>query len=206
MGAVTVRPEGPQRLLAAALRDMFAGYARRPILAPTETAIGHSAELRTMAYLLVGAEAVVEGLMDVSMLPPAWRPFHLLWLALLIDGTIAFGAVTRRNPHRLTATALTVRAGLFDQFTVPLADIETVRRERLSVSGRGLRPVPGRADSVICNVTGTAELRLTLRAPLELRLADSSTLRARHLHLAADDPATAHRTLRAASASATPTP
>jgi hypothetical protein len=44
-----------------------------------------------VVYLLVGAEVLVEGLMDVSLIPPAWRFVHLLWIALMADAAVVFG-------------------------------------------------------------------------------------------------------------------
>ncbi|WP_075003911.1 hypothetical protein [Streptacidiphilus jiangxiensis] len=153
-----------------------------------------------IVYLLVGAEVLVEGLMDVSLIPPAWRFVHLLWIALMVDAAIAFGAVTRRHPHQVSAETLTVRAGLLDEFTLPLDLVGSVRRERLSIKGRGVRPVPDRPEAVACNVSGTAELVVELREPVSLRLASGARLVVRRLHLAADDPAAAHRALRSALA------
>lgn len=198
---MVVRSAGRWSMCRAVLRDVLGTYLQRGTPAQRDgTVLGHSAELRTVVYLMVGAEALIEGLMDISIIPPAWRPVHLVWLALMVDAAIAFGAVTRRHPHRLDRGELHVRAGLLDEFAVPLGLVAGVRRERVSVKGRGVRPVPGRADAVACNVTGTAELVVDLREPLALRLADGRTLPARHLHLAVNDPAFAHRALRAALA------
>ncbi|MBC3840617.1 hypothetical protein GXW82_11145 [Streptacidiphilus sp. 4-A2] len=193
---VEVRVAGLWNMGAKLLRDVISSYLWRPRVSGEGSALGHSADLRVVVYLLVGAEVLVEGLMDVSMVPPAWRLVHLLWIALLIESAVTFGAVTRRNPHRVTQTVLRVRAGLLDEFALPLALVEGVRRERLSVKGRGVRNVPGRSEAVACNVSGTAELVVDLREPVILRLADGGALVARHLHLAVDDPASAHRVLR----------
>lgn len=195
MGEVEVRGA---RAWVGVWRDVVGGYLRRPLAGEVGTALGHSGELRAVVYLMVGAEVLVEGLMDVSLVPPAWRLVHLVWLALLADAAFAFGAVTRRHPHLVGPTTLRVRAGLLDEFAVPLALVRGVRRERLSVKGRGVRAVPDRRDAVACNVSGTTEIVVDLHEPLALRLADGGTLVARQLHLAADDPAAAHRTLRAA--------
>lgn len=197
MNEVQVRAAGAR---AGVLGDVLRAYARRPLPAEAGTALGHSAELRAVVYLMVGAEVLVEGLMDVSMVPPAWRLVHLVWLALLVDAAVAFGAVTRRHPHVMGPATLRIRAGLLDEFAVPLALVRGVRRERQSVKGRGVRAVPDRVDAVACNVSGTTEIVVDLHEPLALRLAGGGTLVARHLHLAADDPAAAHRTLRAALA------
>lgn len=193
---VTVIHTGGRRgPLVHTLRDMAGALARRPFSGPGETVIGHSSALRTTVFLVVGGELLVEGLMDVSMIPPAWRPFHVVWLALMIDLCVAFSAVTRRNPHRLTARTLRIRAGLYDEILLPLARVGSVRREFVSASGRGVRPVPGRDGSVLCTVAGMAELTLELDEPVELRLADGSSLTAERLHLTANNPAAAHREL-----------
>lgn len=191
---------GRRRAWSAAVRDVIGAYARRPAGIREGVPLGHSADLRMVVYLLVGAEVLVEGLMDVSLVPPPWRLVHLVWLALMVDAAFAFGAVTRRHPHRVGADALTVRAGLTDEFSLPLDLVAGVRRERLSVKGRGVRAVPDRPEAVACNVSGTAELVVDLREPVSLRLAGGVRVVVRHLHLAVDDPATAHRALRSALA------
>jgi hypothetical protein len=195
-----VRAGSTGKLAAGVLWDVIGSYARRTPAAERGVGLGHSADLRVVGYLLVGSEVLVEGLMDVSMVPPAWRFVHLVWLALLVDVTFAFGAVTRRHPHRLKDATLRIRAGLLDEFAVPLGLVAGVRRERLSVRGRGVRQVPGRPEAVACNVAGTAELVVELREPVRLRLAGGGTLVARQLHLAVDDPVAAHRALRSALA------
>jgi hypothetical protein len=186
---------GTREVLGQSIRDLMAWLTRRPFTRPGEVAIGHSATLRGTVFLLVGAEVLVEGLMDVSMIPPAWRPFHMLWMALIIDLATVFAAVTKRNPHRLTETTLRIRAGLFDEIVVPLTAIRSVRREMVSAPGRGTRPLPGRPGDVVCTVAGTAEIAVELREPVDLLLGDGSRLSARRLHLAADVPATAQREL-----------
>lgn len=200
MSTVVIRSTGPGRAWAAVLRDVVDGYLRRPFTVAGETVIGHSADLRTIVYLMAGGELLVEGLMDVSIVPPAWRPLHLVWMALIVDLAIAFGAVTRRNPHRLDGDALRVRTGLGDEVAIRLDAVRAVRRERLSVAGRGLRPVPGRPGSVACNVGGITELVVELDEPVELHRRGGARLTAQRLHLAADDPAAALRILRAAVA------
>lgn len=200
MYEVAVRERGAWRLGGGVLRDVCGTYLRRPRVTHAGVTVRHSADLRMVVYLMVGAEVLVEGLIDLSLVPPAWRLLHLVWLALMVDAAVAFGAVTRRHPHRVDDRTLTVRAGLLDEFSIPLDLVAAVRRERVSVKGRGVRPVPDRPDAVACNVTGTAELVLDLREPLTLRLPDGAPLAARHLHLAADDPAAAHRALAVALA------
>jgi hypothetical protein len=190
-----VRTVARHELLGRTARDMAAWLTRRPLAGPGQSVIGHSAELRTLVFLLVGGEVLVEGLMDVSMVPPAWRPVHLLWMALMVDASLAFAAFTQRNPHRLTAGTLRIRAGLSDEIAVPLAAVASVRRERISVKGHGLRPVPGRSAAAVCAVAGATELVLRLHEPLTLLLADGTELPVSELHLAADRPGSAHRAL-----------
>ncbi|QMU70972.1 hypothetical protein [Streptacidiphilus sp. P02-A3a] len=190
-----------QQLAARGWTDLSAWLTRRPVAGPGQTAIGHSAELRMIVFLLVGSEVLVEGLLDVSVLPPAWRPFHLLWIALMIDASLLFAASTRRNPHLLTADTLRLSAGLFDQLTIPLRDVAGVRRERVTAKGRGIRVLPGHEQSLLCTVAGTAELVVELRAAVPLRLADGSVTEVRRFHLAVDDPVAAHRELLRAVAS-----
>jgi hypothetical protein len=160
--------------------------------------VGHSTELRTVVYLVVGSEILVEGLMDVSLVPPAWRLVHLVWLAALADAAFAFGAVTRRHPHVVEGQVLRLRGGLLDEVAVPVELVAGVRRERVSVKGRGVRSVGGRVDAVACTVAGTAELAVDLCEPVVLRLRGGRSLVARTLHIAADDPKAAHRVLCAA--------
>lgn len=191
---------GRRRAGGAVMRDVIGMYLRRPARLREGVPLGHSADLRMVVYLLVGAEVLVEGLMDVSLIPPAWRFVHLVWIALMVDAAVAFGAVTRRHPHQVSSETLTVRAGLLDEFTLPLDLVERVRRERVSIKGRGVRPVPDRPEAVACNVSGTAELVVDLREPVTLRLTSGARLVVRRLHLAVDDPAAAHRTLRSALA------
>lgn len=206
---VTVHTAGRWESVIGTVRDMSGWWTRRPLTRTAagvrpadEVVLGHSAELRTVMFLLIGSEVLVEGLMDVHLVPPAWRPVHLIWLALLVDLSIAFAAVTKRHPHRITAEALHLRAGLHGEVVVPLAAVAGVRRERVTAKGLGLRPLPDRPDAALCNVTGTAELVLDLHDPVDLRLAGGTRLAVRRLHLAVDDPGTAHRQLLRAVQSA----
>ncbi|MEU0601579.1 hypothetical protein ABZ484_25540 [Streptomyces sp. NPDC006393] len=193
--ALVVTTGTARDLLGPALRDLTAWLTRRPLAGPGEVVIGHSAALRSSVFAFVGMEVVVEALMDVSMIPPAWQPFHLVWVAVLIDLTLFFAAVTRRRPHRLTAGALTIRAGLFDEIVLPLSAVRSVSRRTASAPGRGVRPVPGGDGDVVCTVAGAADLAVALREPVELRLRDGSTLTARRLLISADSPLTAHTAL-----------
>ncbi|WP_405782080.1 hypothetical protein [Streptomyces sp. NBC_00859] len=104
-----MRVTGRWATAAKVLRDAIGSYLWRPRPPGDGISPGHSADLRVVLHLLVGAEVLVEGLMDVSMIPPSWRPVHLLWIALMTETAVVFGAVTRRNPHRLTRTTLRVR-------------------------------------------------------------------------------------------------
>jgi hypothetical protein len=193
--AIVVVAAGARELLGPALRDLTAWLTRRPLARPGEICIGHSGSLRTTVSLLVGTEILVEALMDVSMVPPALQPFHLLWMALLIDLTLFFAAVTRRNPHRVSGGALRIRAGLFDEILLPVAAVGSVRQETATAPGRGVRPVPEHDGDVMCTVAGAADIAVVLREPVALRLRDGSTLTARRLLLSADAPHTAHHTL-----------
>ncbi len=193
--AIVVTTARARELLGPALRDLTAWLSRRPLARPGEVVIGHSGTLRGTVAAFMGVEVVVEALMDVSMVPPAWQPFHLLWMAALIDLALLFAAVTRRHPHRLTGGALTIRAGLFDEITVPLGAVASVARAMASAPGRGVRAVPGRDGDVLCTVAGGADLAVALRGPVELRLRDGSTLTARRLLISADAPRTAHTAL-----------
>jgi hypothetical protein len=194
MGAA-IEAQRPGDLLGRTVKDLTAWLTRRPIARPGDVVIGHSSVLRTNVFLLVGLEVLVEGLMDVKMIPSAFRPFHILWMALMIDLSTVFAALTKRNPHRLGSTALHIRAGLYDEITVPLRAIRAVRREIVSAGGRGVRPVPGRAEAVMCTVAGHAEIAVVLVEPMDLRLKDGSRLTVRQLHLTADAPGIAQQEL-----------
>ncbi|MDF3288369.1 hypothetical protein [Streptomyces silvisoli] len=177
------------------VKDLIGWLTWRPVARPGDVVIGHSSTLRSTVFLLVGVEVLVEGMMDMSVIPPALRPFHYLWMALMIDLSTIFAALTKRNPHRLTSGALHIRAGLYDEIAVPLNTIRAVRREMLSAKGRGVRQVPDRDGDVMCTVAGSAEIALDLIEPMDLRLANGSQLTARRLYLAADAPGIAHREL-----------
>jgi hypothetical protein len=116
-------------------------------------------------------------------------------MALMIDLSTVFAALTKRNPHRIGSTALHIRAGLYEEITVPLVAIRAVRREIVSAGGRGVRPVPGRAEAVMCTIAGPAEIAVDLVEPMDVRLANGSTVRVRQLCMTADVPGTAHREL-----------
>ncbi|WP_030898179.1 hypothetical protein [Streptomyces sp. NRRL F-5126] len=190
---------GRERALRRLVGDLAGWWGRRPAVRPADITVAHSSALRTTVFLVVGGELFTEGLMDVSMLPPAWQPYHIVWMALVVDACVAFTALTKRNPHRVTPSGeLVVRAGLFDEITLPLAAVASVGREWVTAPGRGIRPVPGRDGSVVCTVAGTADLVVELAEPAELRRADGSSLTVRRLHLSADRPADAHRALAAA--------
>lgn len=92
--AIVVATGTARDLLGPALRDLTAWLTGRPLGGPGEVVIGRSATLRSTVFAFVGVEVVVEALMDVSMIPPAWQPFHLVWTAVLVDLTLFFAALT----------------------------------------------------------------------------------------------------------------
>ncbi|PWI45929.1 hypothetical protein [Streptomyces sp. ICBB 8177] len=190
----TVRALRGRELLAAVSRDLTAWLTRRPLDAVRRghTVIGHSGPLRTTVGMLLATELLAEGLMDASMLPPSWRAFHLLWMALLADCFLAFAATTKRRPHVLTATTLRLSAGPLGEVEVPLSAIAAVRRELTSAGGLGVRELPDRPGSLLCTVSGTADLTVE-REPHLVRLPNGETRRTTRLHFAANTPATAHR-------------
>ncbi|MFK4147239.1 hypothetical protein [Streptomyces sp. NPDC004065] len=196
--AITVATTGARELLGSALRDLTAWLTRRPLARPGEVVIGHSGTLRSTVCAFVVMEVLVEALMDVALIPPAWQAFHLLWLAAMMDLVLFFLAVTRRNPHRLGDGTLRIRAGLFDEIVLPLSAVRSVRRQPVSARGRGVRPVPGADGDVVCTVAGAADIAVALREPVRLRLRDGSTVTARRLLISADAPFTAHTALNAA--------
>ncbi|MEU6174396.1 hypothetical protein ABZ832_21055 [Streptantibioticus parmotrematis] len=200
----TVRAPRGRELVVAASRDLTAWLARRPLDAVRRghTVIGHSGPLRTTVGLVLATELLAEGLMDVSMLPPSWRAFHLVWMALLANCFLAFVATTKRRPHVLTATTLRLSAGPLGEVEVPLSAIASVRRELTSASGLGVRGIPDRPGSLLCTVSGTADLTVELREPHTVRLANGTTHHATRLHFAANTPATAHRLIGTAVRSA----
>ncbi|MER6981632.1 hypothetical protein [Streptomyces carpinensis] len=193
--AIVVATAGARDLLGPALRDLTAWLTRRPLTRSGEVTIGHSGALRSTVFAFLGMEVLVEALMDVSVVPPAWQPFHLVWMAVLVDLALFFAAVTQRNPHRLTDGALRIRAGLFDEIVLPLRAVESVRRQPASAPCRGVRPGPGSDGDVVCTVAGGADIAVVLREPVELRLRDGSAVTAHRLLLAADAPVTAHEAL-----------
>jgi hypothetical protein len=199
MAGVVLVAGGRDGALRRTVRDLAGWWARRPSGRPAHLTVPHSSALRMTVFLVVGGELFSEALMDVSMLPRSWQPYHVVWMALVVELCLVFAALTVRNPHRVTPYGeLVVRAGLFDEITVPLTAVASVGRELVTGPGRGIRPVPGRDGSVLCTVAGTAELVVELAEPAELRRADGSTLTARRLHLSANVPVAAQWALVAA--------
>ncbi|MFE9172040.1 hypothetical protein ACFYNZ_21590 [Streptomyces kebangsaanensis] len=136
-----------------------------------------------------------------AMLPPVLRPYHVAFEVPLV--LTAFGAVAAmaRHPHAVSPSHVVLRTGFLGEPTLPRDAVRSASREMRTVSGRGLRPVPGDARAVACSVGSTVDVRLRVDPPVAVDLGRAGVVRAATAHVSADSPEAFLRAVRASGTS-----
>jgi hypothetical protein len=182
------------------LGDLADWLGRRPVvLAPGQSQIPHSADLRLAILALAATELIAEGLLDF-ILPVPLRVVHVVWMVLLAVLALSLIAGIARRPHLLDGEALLLRAGPLGEVSIPLAAIASSRLQMRTTSGFGLRRTSDGTDGATCSIGGTTQVVIDLDIPVPVRLRNGTTVEVRQIHLAADYPGKAVDHIRAARA------
>ena len=184
------------------LGDLAAWLRRQPVaLAPGQSEITHSADLRLAIMALAATELIAEGLLDV-ILPIPLRIVHVLWMVLIAVLALGIIAGIARRPHLLDGEALLLRAGPLGEISVPLNAIAAPRLEMRATRGFGVRKATGDTAAAVCAIGGTTQIVIDLDVPVPVRLRNGTTIDVRQVLLAADYPSKAVSHIRVALAEA----
>lgn len=145
----------------------------------------HSAGVRQLVLPLVAMEIVVAFLLS-SMLPPAARPVHAAFEALLVLAGLGLVAVVLRHPHEVDAERVVLRTGFLGEVTLPRSAVRSVSSVVRTVPGRGPRPVPGEPGALACSVGSSLNAALRLDPPVRLDLGTTGLVDAATVYLSAD--------------------
>nr|WSX50856.1 hypothetical protein OG409_19035 [Streptomyces sp. NBC_00974] len=175
------------------LADLAGWVLRRPVdVPPGSRVVAHSADVRTAVWAVAATELVLDVAVD-AMVPPAYRPLHLAWVAVSMVLVLGSCAMTLRTPHLIDGRVLRLRTGPLRELALPLGEVRHVRRAHGSVPGHGLRRVPGEDEAVACSVSRATTMVLELDRPLTVRVGRGAPVAARRVYFAADRPAEAAR-------------
>lgn len=185
--------------LARALGGDLWDWLRRrpPAVGDGQQALPHSADLRMIVLALAAAEIITEAIID-AIIPAPYRYLHIVWLAAIFAGSLAFAASTARRPHLLGPDALVLRVAPAGEVVVPLDAIAAVRQGMHSAKGVGPRPFPDDPGAVAYSITGTTHVVLDLARPVATRLRKGGVVQASRIYFATDLPSQAVRALRGA--------
>ncbi|MBC2879485.1 MULTISPECIES: hypothetical protein [Streptomyces] len=175
---------------------------RRPLPEQAEDArrFAHSSDARQTVTLLVVLETVT-ALCTSAMLPPAFRACHAAFEALLVLAGFGAVAAMARSPHLVSPSRLVLRTGCFGSLTVPGASVASVTRVTRTVTGLGVRRVPGEPRAVACSAGGAVDLCLRLDPPAALDLGKSGvTTEVDTVYISADAPRAFAQAVREAAA------
>ncbi|AYV32453.1 hypothetical protein EES41_37460 (plasmid) [Streptomyces sp. ADI95-16] len=180
------------------LRDLAAWLARKPVaLSGARRSIPHSADARTIIWAVTAADLVTSVVVD-AMVPPAYRPLHLVWVVLSLVMTVGFCAMTMRTPHLIDDDTLYLRTGPFRALVIPINQIQTVRAAHGMAQSHGLRRLLDQDDAVACSVSSATTMALELTEPLPVQLRKGEPIMARRVYFTADQPAAAAELIRRA--------
>jgi len=187
MHVLLTAPRALARRLRGHRREERFGYARR------------SSELPFALALLpaIAAEAVAVHL----LLPEGW-----LWMKVGILAVSAYGYLwvfslalgMRTEPHVLRSSELEVRFGPLYRARIPVELIERAEPRAGKAAGRPGLTFDG--DAARLTAEGAAEVRLTLRAPVQLRRPLAEPVSITELSIPAERPADLVRALERARA------
>lgn len=184
------------------LRDLIDWSARRPLPIPAgHEAILHSADVRMMVWAVTAVDLITGVVVD-GMVPPAFRPLHLLWVVAVLVLSLGFCAMTSRSPHLINRSTLRVRTGPLRELAIPLTAVRSVRYAHGAVTSHGLRRVPDESDAVACSVSTATTLVLDLTRAVPVPFRKGGTVMARRVYLSANDPSKAVQLINRAAAEA----
>ncbi|MFE9255678.1 hypothetical protein [Streptomyces sp. NPDC006879] len=190
----------PHAWLGTMFRDLAHWLARRPVRVPEGfRALPHSADARMAIWAVTAADVVASVAVD-AMVPPAYRPLHLVWVASTLLLTFGFCAMTARTPHLLDHQVLRLRTGPLRELTVPLAAIRTAKAAHGVVQGHGLRSDLTDAEVAACSVSSATTVLIELDQALPVPLRRGGRAIATRIRCTADQPAEAARLIREAAA------
>ncbi|MFE7276538.1 hypothetical protein [Streptomyces sp. NPDC057623] len=194
-GTVTAGPSwfGVVRVWAGSLAAVLA--RRGPV-----PGLRHSAGVRQLVLPLVAMEIVVAFPLS-SMLPPAARPVHAAFEALLVLAGLGLVATVLRHPHEVDAERVSLRTGFLGEVTLPRPAVRSASSVVRTVAGRGPRPVPGEPGAVACSVGSSLNAALHLDPPVRLDLGAAGLVDAATLYASADSLPALSAALRATSPS-----
>ncbi|MFG2239187.1 hypothetical protein [Streptomyces sp. NPDC048734] len=135
------------------------------------------------------------------MIPAPLRPYHAAFEVLLVAAGFGAVAAMARHPHVVSDSRLVLRTGFLGELAVPREAVRTTSRVMRSISGRGLRPVPGEERAVVCSVASTVNVRIQLDPPVAVDLGKRGMVQASEIYVSADSP---EAFLRAVRMSGTP--
>lgn len=128
---MTDEEHGGRRSAAVWIRGMLADLAgwvlRKPVeVPPGGRAVAHSADVRTAVWAVAATELVLDAVVD-AMVPPAYRPLHLAWVAVSLLLVLGACAMTARTPHLVDGRVLRLRTGPLRALILPLGEVRRVR-------------------------------------------------------------------------------
>ncbi|GGX12851.1 hypothetical protein GCM10010297_37880 [Streptomyces malachitofuscus] len=193
-----VAPKPPVRsraaILSRALLDTV--MRRRPASAvPGQSAISHSSELRSTVMALTLTEIPLAFLVSEIIPPPARPPHALLELVLILTGFGVLAAMSR-HPHTVSGSRVVLHTGFMGRLDLPRGTVRSAARSMRTITGRGLRRVPGEPAAVACSLGSTVTVCLRLDPPVPMDLGDGRDEAVDTVYISADSPDAITRALR----------
>ncbi|MBT2446343.1 MULTISPECIES: hypothetical protein [unclassified Streptomyces] len=181
------------------IRALIDWSARRPLTEPAgHQSIPHSSDVRMMVWAITVVDLITGVVVD-GMVPPAFRPLHLLWVVGVLVLSLGFCAMTARTPHLINESTLRVRTGPLRELTIPLAKVSTVRHAHGAVTSHGLRRVLDESDAVACSVSSATTLILDLTHAIPVKFRKGGTVMASRIYFSADEPSKAAQLINRAA-------
>jgi hypothetical protein len=141
--------------------------------------------VRQLVLPLVVLEVVMAFLLS-SMLPPAVRPAHAVFEALLVLAGLGLVAAILRHPHEVGTERVMLRTGFLGDVMLPRSAVRSASSVIRTVPGRGPRPVPGEPGAVACSMGSSLNAALHLDPPVRLDLGAAGILDAATMYVSVD--------------------
>jgi hypothetical protein len=176
-------------------RSMYRWLLRKPpALGPGGEAFGYLGAIKPILGVFIGLSIVEIPILDliVRKVVP-WAPARWIALALSIWGLlwmIGLFASLKIHPHVVGDTGIRVRMGPGLDFTVPWADIETVRKRYRSMPSSKSVQVEADGDRRVLHIVVGSQtaVDVRLRRPATFVLPKGETEPVDEVRLYADDP------------------
>ncbi|MGN9758724.1 hypothetical protein [Streptomyces sp. SD31] len=141
--------------------------------------------MRHLVLPLVAMEVPPAFLLS-SMLPPAARPAHAAFEALLVQAGLGLVAAVLRHPHEVDAERVVLRTGFLGDVTLPRSAVRSASAVVRTVPGRGALAVPGEPAAVACSLGSSLNAALYLDPPVRLDLGTAGLVDAATVYASAD--------------------